>query len=352
MLAIGDLVEFGLVDFLTQGLERSPLQKNQRHMADAEILELPSGDHLAVTIDGLFEEYKLGLLRDPEVVGWANVVHSLSDLAAVGARPLGVLLSYALPKEADREWIRALNRGASEALKAHGTFCLGGDTSTADEAIFHCVGVGMVSGKSYLTRQGARPGDRVYATGPFGMGNLLGLTRSMQPDLWAELERSYRPQIPFALVEAVKPFLRACIDSSDGLFSALDLLMRTNQLGFRFRQREEVYHPTMVGLSHQLGTPLWIGGAFGMGEYRQVMVVAQEHQEAFLEAARAAGEEPLELGEFLPELEFRMVEGQEEWIVDTTRLLNLFSQSSGPEEYIRSLFAFDGEMRGSQAARS
>lgn len=346
MFRIADLHEFALVDRLTRDLSRSPLQRNQRHESDAEILELPGGDHLAVTIDGLFEEYHLGLLRAPEVVGWANVVHSLSDLAAAGARPLGVLLSYALPEGADEEWTTALNRGAEAALRSHGTFCLGGDTSFASEAAFHCVGVGMATGNSFLTRRGARPGDKLYLTGPCGMGNLLGLARNLDPGLWAELEASYRPRAPFGLVARARPTLRAAIDTSDGLLAALDLLMRVNQLGVRFQHREAVYHPRMVALSRHLGTPLWIGGAFGMGEYELVLVVDPAQEEAFLEAASEEGEPVLEVGVLESEPGFRMVEGEDVWTVDTTRLLNLFAESPDPKAYIEALVAFDAELRG------
>jgi thiamine-monophosphate kinase len=347
VLQLDEIKEFALVNLLTRGFERSPLQRNERHMSDAELVELPGGNHLAVTVDGLFEEYRLGLLRDPYLVGWANVVHSLSDLAASGASPLGVLLSYALPQGVETAWLEALQQGAKEALQAHGTFCLGGDTSFAEEAAFQCVGVGLVLGDAYLTRQGARPGDRIFATGPLGMGNLLGLARNSNLELWKELEQSYRPRARFDVVAAARPYLRASIDTSDGLLSALDLLMRTNQLGIRFAHREEVYHPRMVALSRQLGTPLWIGGAFGMGEYELLLVVESDQVVAFQKSVAGLDVDLVEVGVFQKDPEFLLCESDREVVVDTTRLLNLFAESPDPRSYIESLFAFDAELRAS-----
>lgn len=346
MLAIGDLHEFALVERLAARLPRSPRQRNARHMADAELIELPGGDHLAVTIDGLHEEYALGVLRDPELVGWANVVHSLSDLAAAGASPLGVLVSFTLPRGADEAWTEGLTAGTAAALEAHGTFCLGGDTSFADEASFQCVGVGLVKGDAYLTRAGARVGDRVFVTGPVGLGNLLGLARSADPAMWEQVQPLYRPRAPFDLVAATRPMLRAAIDTSDGLLAGLDLLMRTNQLGLRFRHREELYHPALVEASRRLGTPLWIGGAFGMGEYELLLVVDGARVEDFLAASRGLGRSVLEVACFEAEPRLVMVDGADERVVDSTRLLNLFAESQDTGAYVKALLAFDAALRG------
>ncbi len=345
MESLDAIHEFALVNALCGGLKRSPKQYNQRHEADAEILSLPSGDYLALTIDGLQEEYVEGVLQDPEILGWANVVHSLSDLAAVAAQPMGMLLSYSLPFTADSEWQKRLTLGAHKALEAHGTYCLGGDTSFAEVPSFQSVGVGIIAGSEPLTRKGASPGDLVFLTGPSGLGNYVGLAKAMDEALWKQAEQSYRPRAPLAFMHEARPLLKAAVDTSDGLFAGLDLLSRVNQLGMHIESRPEIFHPAMVALSQKQGTPLWIAGAFGMGDYEVALVVDPAQESAFLEMCQKHSISPLRVAEFLPDEGVTLDLDGRTVPLDTTRLLNLFSESEGVEAYVRSLYAFDAELR-------
>ena len=343
--AVRALHEFALVDRLCEGLPRSPDQINARHESDSELIRLPGGQLLAVTIDTLAEEYRLGLLTDPELVGWANVVHSLTDLAATGARPIGLMLAYTLPEGCDEAWRQALTAGATKALEAHGTFCLGGDTSFGDPASFQSVGLGLVEEGHQLTRAGARPGDKVYLTGPAGIGNLLGLTRTMDQAVWEKVQPLYRPRARFDIVADCRPSLRAAVDTSDGLLSALDLLGRVGGVGMRVLDRPQLWRKELCDLSERLGTPLWIGGAFGMGDYELALVVDAQQESAFVQACARLGTEPVLAAEVREEPGMALVQDDVEVELDATRLMNLFAESPGPQEYVKALLQFDQEMR-------
>jgi thiamine-monophosphate kinase len=154
--------EFSLINTLTGTLARHPDQLNRTHEADAELLPLGDGSVLASTVDTLIEEYALGFLRDPRVLGWTVVAQSLSDLAAVGADPLGVLLAVSLPRGNDHAWNQAFFQGVQDCVAHHGTFCLGGDTNFSDQPTFTCTALGRIpAGRKPLTRVGLRPGDRL-----------------------------------------------------------------------------------------------------------------------------------------------------------------------------------------------
>ncbi len=339
------LHEFRFVSKVAAGLPRSPRQRNRIHESDAEILELESGELLAATVDGLHEEYQVGLLRDPGTLGWATVAHSLSDLAAVGADPLGVLFSWELPRGAEDAWCQALSGGAAAALSAHGTFALGGDTSFAEQPAFHCVALGSVRGGPPVSRVGARAGDRLVVTGPIGHGNLLGIARRVDEGLRARLEREYRPRARFEAIAAVRPWVRAAIDTSDGLLSAVDLLARLNGLGVRLSLCDDHYHPVLRQLSGSASFPLWIGGAFGMGEYELLLAIPADSVDRAM-AALAAREVPArEVGAFTAEPAITMPLAGRQVAVDTTRLLNLFAESEDVEAYVQGLLAFDAGLR-------
>jgi hypothetical protein len=118
------VLEHQLIARLAAGLPRSPAQINGLHESDAELLRLPGSDLvLALTTDALAEELASGLYRDPGLIGWMLVTVTASDLAAVGADPLGLLICETLPPGADGDWIAALQRGIADASVAYGCRC-------------------------------------------------------------------------------------------------------------------------------------------------------------------------------------------------------------------------------------
>lgn len=349
MASLDRIHEFAFVQAITKGFRRSPHQLHGIHEADAELLRLKDGV-LAITIDGLEEEFRYGLLQDPECLGWAIVSHALSDLAAVGVPPLGVLLSYNLPEAEDPGWAGSLNAGAAAALEAHGTYCLGGDTSFSSQPSFQCVGLGYLESGDPIHRLGARAGDPLYGTGVFGLGNLLGLALVAKPELRAELEAEYRPRVDFASVRALRPFLRASIDSSDGLAMAVDLLARLNGLGVDLDAREEIFHPGYVTLAAELQAPYWIASAFGMGEYNLVWAVDQDREDEFLEAAKETPVHPLKLGILTAEPDFRLRYQGQSKVLDSAELLNLFAKTQDPKSYFQALLEFHAKTFGPEPA--
>lgn len=84
------LLENNFFARLTSSFQRSPQQINHLNESDSELLRLDNDSILAITTDCIVEEIETGLYDDPYLIGWMLVVVNLSDLAAVGARPLGL----------------------------------------------------------------------------------------------------------------------------------------------------------------------------------------------------------------------------------------------------------------------
>ena len=163
-------------------LGRAPGQVGRFNEADAELVPLGDGRLLALTVDTVDEEVRAGLYRDPRTVGRIAAVAALSDLAAVGADPLGLLLSVGLPRE-DRERVQeGVARGVREVCDATGTFVLGGDTNESETLTVAGVAAGLVPRDSALTRVGARPGHVVAVSGRVGAGSALAATRLLGGD--------------------------------------------------------------------------------------------------------------------------------------------------------------------------
>ncbi|HEX2313341.1 MAG TPA: AIR synthase related protein, partial [Thermomonospora sp.] len=237
-----DAAEGTLIAAMRAGMARSPLQLNAAFEADAELLDLGAAGLLAVTVDTLNSGAELAVAPTPYEKGWLATTVSVSDLAAVGADPLAVLVSCSLRRgEWPAEDARRFGQGASDAARAYGCHIVGGDTNWADEDSFTSVALGTVPHGRFLSRVGARPGDALYVTGRIGAGNAAGFRNAVAGP--AEHAEPWLPEARVAAAEALRGQARACIDTSDGLLSAAVSLAEVNGLGVEITLRAEVYDP-------------------------------------------------------------------------------------------------------------
>jgi thiamine-monophosphate kinase len=179
---------------------------------DAAVLEL-GGRRLVLTHDVLAEGVHFLAGDPPEDVAWKLLAVNLSDLAAKGATPLGVLLGYPLGEEA---WNRAFVEGLGAALAAFNVPLLGGDTVAAPR-VLGLTAIGEAAGP-VPSRGGALPGDGLWVTGTIGDSGagLRALTGGLPRDDF--LVARYRRPVP--RIEAgrrLAPLVTAMMDVSDGL---------------------------------------------------------------------------------------------------------------------------------------
>src|SRR5512141_3471353 len=96
----GAILENQMIERLARSFRRSPGQVNRLNESDAEIVRLGTSDtRIAVTTDSIVEEIASGLYDDPRMIGWMAAMANFSDLAAVGATPLGLLVAETLPAD-------------------------------------------------------------------------------------------------------------------------------------------------------------------------------------------------------------------------------------------------------------
>jgi thiamine-monophosphate kinase len=148
---------------------------------DCALLSPKSGEQIAVTTDLSIAGRHFRLdWHPPEVVGHRTLVRGLSDLAAMGARPLAAFLSLGLPRELTEQkgrqktWIDRLFEGFLASADANQTPLAGGDLAESPIAVADIVLIGAVPRGRALLRSGARAGDLLYVTGALG-GAAAGL---------------------------------------------------------------------------------------------------------------------------------------------------------------------------------
>ena len=196
---------------------------------DTAVIQL-GAETLILTHDMMAEGVHWLPMAAPEDVAWKLVSVNLSDLAAKGARPLGVLLGFMLGDDA---WDRRFAEGLRAVLAHYGVPLLGGDTvaNRGDKRALGLTAVGAATCDPVPSRSGARAGDALYITGT--LGDALAGFEFAEAGLGGpeELLAAYhRPIARLADGQAIAPLAHAMMDVSDGLLIDADRMASASKL--------------------------------------------------------------------------------------------------------------------------
>jgi len=134
---------------------------------DAAAIDI-DGDYLVATTDMLIGRVHFPSGTSAKHMGHKAVVVNLSDLAAMGAKPLGLVFSVGLPRGIEADFVRDLLKSMDAGARSYGTHLVGGDLNESDDIIISGTAFGTVPKGQLLTRSGARVGDLVAVTGELG----------------------------------------------------------------------------------------------------------------------------------------------------------------------------------------
>lgn len=216
---------------------------------DAAVLTPRPGHQIVVTTDMLVDGIHFSdRTTSPTDTGWRSAAANLSDLAAMGATPLGVTVSLGLPSSLEIRWLEQLYEGIASCLKVYGTSIVGGDISRAPSITVSITAFGEVLPDEKILRSTARPGDAIVVSGPHGAAR-VGLELLLHPELAEPLgpqehlhlctaHQRPRPRLDIIpLLQQLTPRPRvAGMDSSDGLADAIFQICRASQVGASIQQ--------------------------------------------------------------------------------------------------------------------
>jgi thiamine-monophosphate kinase len=208
--------------------------------------------YLVATTDMLHRDTDFPDIMNPWQMGWMSVAVNLSDIAAMGAEPSGVLIAVGLPPEADLFFIDELFSGFGDCAGFYGTRIVGGDTDSHQELTITGTALGFVEKDLVLRRKGARPGDLLCTTGVLG-GAGGGLWAWQHGELQSEFITRLlepEPRLKEGRTLAKSRAVTAMMDNSDGLALSLSDLSEVGRVGFVVN--EEAL-PVAEGLSDMVG---------------------------------------------------------------------------------------------------
>ncbi|WP_417622638.1 thiamine-phosphate kinase [Parasphingorhabdus sp.] len=195
-----------------------------RGLAD-DVAMMPFGRHkLVMTHDMMVEGVHFLRDADPADVAWKLVAVNLSDLAAKGAKPLGLLLGYG--RTSGDRWDAAFVEGLKQAIDRFAVPLLGGDTVAMGEGAprtFGLTAIGEAKGHIVPSRSDAKPGHAVYVTGTIGdawagLQIATGLLQSPDIEITASLLKAHtRPMPRVEEGRALSNLVSTMMDVSDGL---------------------------------------------------------------------------------------------------------------------------------------
>ena len=283
---LSEIGEFGLIGRIR---ERFPAPEGVAGIGDdCAVLPQRSGRDTLVSTDMLVEgTHFLRADIPPYRLGWKSAAVNISDIAAMGGKPVATFLSVALPADLDASWMDGFLRGYGELSDRFGVALLGGDTTASPDRI--CINVAVLgecpSGSARL-RSHAQPGDCVCVTGPLG-DSAAGLKAILggverDADVQALIDRHYLPlpRVAEGLQLAATPGVHAMMDISDGIGSDLGHILEASGCGARIDVAALPLSPALQRVCARQG---WDAAALAIGggeDYELLFTCTPEAEKA------------------------------------------------------------------------
>jgi thiamine-monophosphate kinase len=207
---------------------------------DGAVLAIEGDRRLVVTTDVLVDGVHFSdRTTSAYDVGWRSTAANLSDLAAMGANPIGITIGLSLPGEVPVVWVEELYRGLQDCLTKYSAILVGGDICRSPVISIAITAFGQVLPERVIRRDRASVGDVIVVTGVHGSSR-AGLELLLNPELAKNLtvaEREelisahQRPQPRLDILEYLPEIKIAGMDSSDGLADAIVQICRCSNVG-------------------------------------------------------------------------------------------------------------------------
>ncbi len=268
--------EFQLIETYFQGLLPESPTTRLGIGDDAAIIQPLSHHDLVIAVDTLVENRHFFATDIPANIAHKALAVNLSDIAAMGAQPIGFLLALTLP-EINTHWLENFSQGLKDLAQRYQLSLLGGDTTRGPLTISITV-MGQIPEGQALKRGGAKVGDGIYVSGTLGAAAMVVKQQYHQLNVPApELEEAFQlyrmPQPQIELGLALRGVASSCIDISDGLAQDCLHILKQSNVGASVDVDKIPVHPTLMrSLPRELAQKLALTG----GDDYQLLFTAND----------------------------------------------------------------------------
>lgn len=214
---------------------------------DSSLIDL--GDsYMVISTDIINERLHIPREMTPYQIGKYLVNVNLSDIASMGAKPIGFLAAFGLRKDLDENFVKEIAKGIRDVCKKYDVKFLGGDTKESSEINIAGIAIGIVEKDKVLLRSKARVGDLICVTGKLGSA-AMGyhcLIRGIYIEKF--VKKALEPEARIREGMILKDYANACIDISDGLAYSLGEISRRSNVGFIIYEDKIPYDKDIIDL--------------------------------------------------------------------------------------------------------
>lgn len=276
---------------------------------DCAALEFEN-QYLLVSTDMISEKTHIPNIMTPGQIGWFIVAINLSDIAAKGGKPLGMVLSLGLPKNTSNLFLEELIRGADGCATKYNTYIIGGDTKENSDVMLCGTVFGTVKKEEFMSRKGAKIGDLVAVTGRLGKAGAgyYALKNGIKDKSLIKSLLEPTPRLNEGMILAKEKIVSSCMDISDGLSSSLYQLQELNDVGFEIKQEKLPLSSKLQQLSsknHQLDVYEY-GLHFG-GDYELLFTISEDSFEKAQRSLKKIGTTVTSIGRVTKEKRITIV---------------------------------------------
>ena len=275
MTKIKDNGEFGLIDRIS----KKPKDKNVLVGIgdDAAVVKVKDGLQV-LTTDCLVEgDHFRREWFTPMQIGMKAIEINVSDIAAMGALPKYVLVSLALPRDLDIEFVEELYKGMWKVCDKYNIEIIGGNMTHCETIVISITMTGEVDKKNLSLRSGAKPGDFIFVSGHLGNGR-AGL-RMFQENMdgFEAVRTSYlKPKAQLKSALKVAPYINAMEDISDGLTSEIKHICDESKCGAIIYKDKIPISDEVRGVANKLGEDEYDYALFGGEDFELIYTVSND----------------------------------------------------------------------------
>ncbi|MFA7552601.1 MAG: thiamine-phosphate kinase [Spongiibacteraceae bacterium] len=277
---------------------------------DCAILSIPPGQRLALSIDTMVAGRHFPEDAAPYDIGQRLLAVSISDLAAMGAKPLAFTLALTVP-QVDPQWLEQFSRGLSDAAAVYAIPLIGGDTTQGPLTLSVQVH-GSVPINTALLRSGAQIGDAIFVSGCLGdnaaaLAMIQGRLEVNEQQRQFLQSRFYQPRARVELGQQLLAIATSAVDISDGLLADLGHICKASAVAARIEQSKLPISivVTEVACDDALGYALT-----GGDDYELCFTAAKNKREAIAACSQLLNIPITEIGEITAGSGVSCVDGQ------------------------------------------